>query len=496
MKFLTRRCPTVLAMFASTSWLAAQTIDNQPIYKAWNAAYMVEKIEYRSNATILYFRYEADGFNSATFYPPNHEYAWVLRDAQGRTYPLKTLRNIRRDGEMIHNEITKSVSVNNWESLNSAIKFSTTCELYFDRLPNDAKELDLIEGLSAETWENHFHAFDIAVKMSPEEVSATPEVDFTPLVNTEEEPDYNNVVNYLDSDVVEETEELVDTESLLETEETDNEELLGLITAPAYELSPLVATQNRVRYEKWNKNYIVEKIAYHEKEMVISFRFRAENYVNAMYYGPENESSWVLRDEQGRVFASKAVNYIRHNGDLLYEGVASQCNVHFYNERKRNDLTCDIVFDRLPNDVKIVDLIEGLAYENYENHFHAFDIRVRTFGQQPARVEEVAEEVAPIVAEQAEKRSVKQGLVISASYALFPNPNKGTFSIENWGDTQPDALIKVIDMNGKLIYSQSVNLLSRSVHRFQLDNLAAGQYFVHVLNSQNNVETLKMVIVE
>lgn len=496
MKFSTRRHSTIFAMLASTSWLSAQTIDNQPSYKAWNAAYMVEKIEYRSNATILHFRYEADGFSSATFYPPNHEYAWVLRDAQGRTYPLKTLRNIRHNGEVIHNEITKSVSVSNWESSDSDSKFSTTCELYFDRLPNDAKELDLIEGLSAETWDNHFHAFDIAVKMSPEEVSATPEVDFTPLVSAEDEPDYNNVVNYLDSDVVAETEELVEIESIIETEETDNEELLGLITAPAYELSPLVATQNRVRYEKWNKNYIVEKITYHEKEMVISFRFRAENYVNAMYYGPENESSWVLRDEQGRVFASKAVNYIRHNGNLLYEGVANQCNVHLYNDKKRNDLTCDIIFDRLPNDVKVVDLIEGLAYEEYGNHFHAFDIRVRTFEQQPARVEEVAEEVAPVVAEQAEKRSVKQELVISASYALFPNPNKGTFSIENLGDAQPDALVQILDINGKLIHSQSANLLAKSVYRFQLDNLAAGQYFVRVQNNQKNIETLKMVIVE
>jgi hypothetical protein len=139
-------------------------IDEKPSYTEWNTKFKVDKLEYHESFLVLHFKVVHKSQTYGTYYPPKNAQAWYLRDEKGRIYPLRGLLRINRNGEILHQYVTKVTSVPDDENVSTNV---IRCELYFDRLPDDVKKVDLIEGTGFETYPNSYNAFQIKVKSFP-----------------------------------------------------------------------------------------------------------------------------------------------------------------------------------------------------------------------------------------------------------------------------------------------------------------------------------------
>ncbi|MBS1613989.1 MAG: S8 family peptidase, partial [Bacteroidetes bacterium] len=76
--------------------------------------------------------------------------------------------------------------------------------------------------------------------------------------------------------------------------------------------------------------------------------------------------------------------------------------------------------------------------------------------------------------------------------ALYPNPNSGTFAIDLYSDNAETATILIYDLGGKLVYTDSWNVVPGVNHK-QISNTTFGKgtYLTKIATSKG-VETLKM----
>jgi hypothetical protein len=78
------------------------------------------------------------------------------------------------------------------------------------------------------------------------------------------------------------------------------------------------------------------------------------------------------------------------------------------------------------------------------------------------------------------------------NYELFPNPNNGTFSIKN--NNQAGMVeINVVDILGKVVYTERNFLVQNGTKTLALEALAAGTYFVQVQQA-NTQQTFKVIM--
>ena len=130
--------------------------DHKPSYRKWQDDYIIDKIEYTTDRTIFYFRFvcKSGKYTSAIFYPPGGKHPWYLkgRDVRKNFY-LKEIRNVRRNGKLMKSKVrSSSYSIAAIDGVGFTI-FS--CEVHFERLPNNVKIVDLIEGPGQEYNKNH-----------------------------------------------------------------------------------------------------------------------------------------------------------------------------------------------------------------------------------------------------------------------------------------------------------------------------------------------------
>lgn len=531
----------LFALFVTANLANAQSlVDKHPTYRQHAEGFFVDKIEYRDNETVVHFRYAGNEYSSATFYQPKHNLAWFLRDESGKVYELKSLKNLAKDGNVLHKEVIETTYLSTDWQTSTKSKMEATCELHFEKLAAGVKKVDLVEGLGREAWSNHFNAFDIQVKtqdkIAQEEANpALTENNITkPVVVAEEvyafEEDWDLQMNDFNMEEVDETElggmgyrEIEDLEQELLIENFDLEDYnpaydyeaelaaakqaIEDSKAPAYELSDMVKTQKRVKYDEkqTRKQYTLDKIEYREKDMVVFFSFEDQGYPSGTFYGVDGEHTWFLRDEAGNVYKSKAVNDLRYNNQPLVEGIKTQIRVadmlgdnasfDFKDYKKKNTSSCQIIFDRLPNTAKVVDLIEGEGREAYSNHFNVFDIHLKTF-RTPAEAPVVEPTVEPAVVAEASNQNNLDKPAAVANYSIFPNPNKGAFNLLNNGVAQKEAFVQVLDLSGKVLLSQQVQIDEKASQKFDIKNLSAGQYLVRIQNTDKTVETLQMIVAE
>lgn len=135
--------------------------DHKPKYRQWQSNYILDKIEYTADEMIFYFRFQSNSSSGAavTYYPPGDATAWYLKADDGKKYPMKSLQNVRRNGQMLNRKLRSTTTYDN-----VGVAAAHTCEIHFARLPNEVKKVDLIEGLGYENNDRHFNCFDIAVK--------------------------------------------------------------------------------------------------------------------------------------------------------------------------------------------------------------------------------------------------------------------------------------------------------------------------------------------
>jgi hypothetical protein len=74
---------------------------------------------------------------------------------------------------------------------------------------------------------------------------------------------------------------------------------------------------------------------------------------------------------------------------------------------------------------------------------------------------------------------------LQTNYLLYPNPNKGSFTFEYFGDNFLTGNLKIVDFLGREILTQSFNGTTRK-QNFDL-KLASGNYFLQYSEGDKNV---------
>jgi Secretion system C-terminal sorting domain len=141
--------------------------DHRPQYRKWQDSYILDKIEYTEDRTIFYFRFVNQydplfgGMTEAIFYPPKGEHPWYLRGKNVRKdFDLVGIKNIIRNGKLEAKQVIKELKLGALPKQNTIF----TCEVHFERLPNDVEVVDLIEGRGKENATNHFNCFNVKLK--------------------------------------------------------------------------------------------------------------------------------------------------------------------------------------------------------------------------------------------------------------------------------------------------------------------------------------------
>jgi len=384
-QLFTYAVPFLAGVFAIPQLTIAQSvIDKSPTYRQHDPAFVVDKIEYQKDATVVYFRYSPEYMSaSASFFPPAHPTAWILRDDKGQIYPLKALKNLSNGRELISKEVTKTEYVANPEEVISydwsgnafvlfkAEKLNATCELYFDKLAAGVKKIDLVEGIGKDK-EYHFNAFDIQVKNTPAPVA----------------------------EVATEMVEIVSKKEI----------------APTLE-------ENTIKPQRQVKRIPIQKL----REM------------------PEPLGAV----EKMQTVELTTIEVIAKPS--LLEQAKEKSNT----QAKR--IGCGFSSFRKPIEAKVAIQHAALA----------------------------PKEIAPL----AEIKKI-------SNYSIFPNPNRGFFNLQNKGEMQKDALVQILDMSGRVLSSQQVQLDAAASQKIELQGLSAGQYLVRVQTASEAVETLPMIVIE
>ncbi|WP_298516335.1 zinc-dependent metalloprotease family protein [uncultured Kordia sp.] len=79
------------------------------------------------------------------------------------------------------------------------------------------------------------------------------------------------------------------------------------------------------------------------------------------------------------------------------------------------------------------------------------------------------------------------------SFALYPNPNKGEFSLSFNSTSGEDININVHDISGRLIYTKDYNATSTFNENISLKNVSTGMYLITVTDQERTV-TKKLIV--
>jgi outer membrane protein OmpA-like peptidoglycan-associated protein len=162
----------IISLLATNELNAQKTYtDFKPQYRKSQDSYILDKIEYTKDRTIFHFRFvcKSGKYTNAIFYPPGGEHPWYLKGRNvKKNFDIKEIRNVRRDGKLMKSKVRNTAySVAALEGHGYTV-FS--CEVHFDRLPNDLTTADLIEGKGQEYNENHFNCFNIQLKTKKDDL--------------------------------------------------------------------------------------------------------------------------------------------------------------------------------------------------------------------------------------------------------------------------------------------------------------------------------------
>lgn len=173
------------------------------IYRQWKQDYYTDKIQVLNNKLILFYRTFSDS-GGCWVHGPKTNHAWTLRSANDKNLTRKAVRitNIKIDGQKIitstdAEEIFSFSKEGKYEGttdlgykLNeqkqpikddgqivpmkffkvSNDKFELTCEIHFEVEGFPLETVDLIEGLGTDEMDNHWHCFDMNLKLNREKL--------------------------------------------------------------------------------------------------------------------------------------------------------------------------------------------------------------------------------------------------------------------------------------------------------------------------------------
>ncbi len=176
---------------------------NDVIYRQWKQDYYTDKIQVLDNQLILYYRTISDS-GGCWVNGPKTNHAWTLRSSSNQKLTRKATRitNIKIDGQKIITSTDKEeifyfskegkydgttdlgYKLNEQKQLIkndgkivpmkffkvSKDQFELTCEIHFEIANFPLKTVDLLEGIGTDEMDNHWHCFDINLRLNREKL--------------------------------------------------------------------------------------------------------------------------------------------------------------------------------------------------------------------------------------------------------------------------------------------------------------------------------------
>lgn len=168
MKLLLQILNLAFCLFLSIDCISNEKyFDYLPKYRSYNNHYQIDKIEYRKDRTIIYFRFIIEKSGNHVFHGNAHPQSWFLRtplrmrDLREK-YSLLSINNINVNGSRILNTLTTIPEVSFPLNKGDVV----TCELNFEKLPYYIRMLDLIEGEGGNYDQGKHNCFDLMIKSS------------------------------------------------------------------------------------------------------------------------------------------------------------------------------------------------------------------------------------------------------------------------------------------------------------------------------------------
>jgi len=136
------------------------------------------------------------------------------------------------------------------------------------------------------------------------------------------------------------------------------------------------------KYNKFARNYILDKIEYTDTETIFCFRYIAEfGYGLVTFFGNKHPERWCIQnaDNLKEVLYHIDVRNIYKNDKLMVVSLGSSDEVT-YDTNQGDVFTCEIHFKKLPEGMKKVHLWEGLYQQSSQRHFHIVNLKLKTSG--------------------------------------------------------------------------------------------------------------------
>lgn len=141
-------------------------IEENPEYTAHESNYILDKITYTEQYMILKLTYICDRRNTGFYFCGAANSAkWFLEDTEtGTQYNFIEIRNIRKGDKLQKARIIRRDFFVGGLSAGKKV----SCEVYFERLSREVKEVDLIQEDASKS--DRFHCFDIELKQFKKKV--------------------------------------------------------------------------------------------------------------------------------------------------------------------------------------------------------------------------------------------------------------------------------------------------------------------------------------
>lgn len=336
--------------------------DYNPQYQTWANSYQIDKIEQTATELVIHFRFARDNnkYDKPSFYPSKHEFAWVLETKDGAVYHWNRLSNIARNGVVQIADLGTEIQV--VEALTKEKKSKTffTCQIHFEALPDALTEISLVQGKGLRENRNHLNCLELQLKnenrgsadKEKERVGAFEKLMLTPAIPVS-----------MSRQAVKE----------LEIKRLWEEDLAAYPDGTLVDDLPV--------YEQSQPDYFLDKIIYTKTETIffVRFVFPRGKSSDAIFYATTGEHPWFLKDcFSEKKYELKEVTNIKKNGNLEKEKLSASDILWKMAADVKNEtvFTCQVHFEKLPNDVKRVHLIEGRRKSNDLSHFNFFDIMI------------------------------------------------------------------------------------------------------------------------
>ena len=250
-------------------------------------------------------------------------------------------------------------------------------------------------------------------------------------------------------------------------------------------------TDKNPTYEQFNDQCILDKVEYQEDRTIFHFRYRASSYTSIWLYAPGGDHPWFLKDKiNDREYNLLGVYNVRRNNRLAYKEVKGN---HVYmnadSKKEKTYFECEVHFERLPETVSEVDLVEGKGMEAAWNHFNCFNIQVdplKEKKEEPVIIPAIVEELPVIepvgteteVTEEVENTTEKAASTLveiteGTNWTVFPTPATNVLNVTQ--TEAQEAQLSLININGQVIWTGRMQGTTKTI---DISELSTGAYFL------------------